>query len=165
MACQRKAARDAWAAPCAWRTGQETPCGGAVRRMRSCGAWREGALAEAFVGKTSDLNTKLNAACDCLNHGGGIHDHAKARELVNLLRNLRFPERKTEAEHQAELNAIEQEVWGRAVSIVQDEETLIAEISAKLTSMVKLTATEYTLEAEGIAAMPCVAERFGAGCP
>jgi hypothetical protein len=112
-----------------------------------------GALAEAFIGKKSDLETKLKAACECLNNGGGIHDHAKARELINLLRNLRFPDKKTEVEHQKELNAIEQEVWSRAINIVQAKEELISEIAAKLARMVKFTATKYTLSAEDIAAM------------
>lgn len=112
-----------------------------------------GALAEAFVGNTSNLDTKLKAASDCLNIGGGIHDHAKARELINLLRNLRFPDTKTEVKRQEELNAIEQEVWKRAINIVQANEELISTIAAKLARMVKLTATKYTLSVEDIAAI------------
>ena len=124
-----------------------------------------GAISEAFVGEVSSFDTKLKAACESLNNGGGIQDHAKARELVNLLRNLRFLENKTEVEHQDELNIIEQEVWQRAVQLVQAEEKLIATIALQLANMVEFTSTKYTLSTEEIASMPCIVKRFGADCP
>lgn len=118
-----------------------------------------GALAESV----KDGKADQDAACACLNSGGGILDHGKARELLNLLRNIRFPSAQTDEEKQAGLTAIENEVWARAIAAVEAEEPLIVGMAGRVAHLVRMTATKYTLSEAEIAATPNIMRRFGAG--
>ena len=118
--------------------------------------------AAALAETARDGKADQEAACACLKTGGGVQDHAKVTELLNLLRNLRHPDTATDEERQAELTSIEQEVWARTVAVVEADEPLIAGMAGRVAHLVKMTATTYTLSAAEIDRTPNIIKRFGA---
>jgi hypothetical protein len=115
-----------------------------------------GAVAESLKDQKADQT----AACACLKSEAGRQDHAKATELLNLLRNLRFPDAQSKEESQAGLTAIEHEIWEQTVAVVEVEEALIVGMAEGIARMVKLTAKQYTLSEAEIAATPNIIKRF-----
>lgn len=121
-----------------------------------------GALAETLRGASEP---DQGAACKCLRGEGGKTDHAKACELVNLIRNLQHPETQNEAKWQAEVDKIEKELWIRAVDVVTAERELICGIARRLAQMVKEVGPSYALSAQEIDVTPNIVKRFGAQPP
>jgi len=115
-----------------------------------------GALSETLHGNMVDQEV----ACKTLNRPGET-DHPKARELVNLLRNLTFPDAPA-ANVQEGLTALERELWSQTIDLVQGEAALILGLAARLAGMVTTTSTLYTLSSVDIARTPDVIKRFGA---
>lgn len=115
-----------------------------------------GALAETLrAEKVSE-----DDAVKCLRGEAGASDHAKATELLNLLRNLTSPDVSGE-KAQAALTELEEEIWLDTVKLVEAEARLISGFASRLAQMVRMTSTRYLLSRSEISAAPSFAARFG----
>jgi hypothetical protein len=80
-----------------------------------------GALAQSLSnGKTDD-----ELALSILENGGGQMDFGKARGLIHLIRNIRFPEVVDDGEVQEALDEINNDLWGRTKVLVERDHELI----------------------------------------
>jgi hypothetical protein len=93
---------------------------------------------------------------------GSDQDHAKARELIHLTRNLRHPD--TVADNcQSELDAIDLELWNKAAVAVLAEREHIEGLACRLANEVKSYGMRAELSAAVIRALPAIQERFPDG--
>lgn len=79
-----------------------------------------GAIAEALEGGKVDND----AACS-FSESTAQNDHAKARELLNIVRGIMHPETTDESFANAELKEISDRLWSRTVEIVERNEKFI----------------------------------------
>jgi hypothetical protein len=114
-----------------------------------------GTLAEALEG--SEINN--NKALELIKVGGD-QDHAKVRELVNLLRNHLFPDTPLEST-QNELDQIDQDLWNRATELVLREREIIQGLAARLASEVKGFSVRAELSVNELDKLPALVKRFG----
>lgn len=77
--------------------------------------------------------------------GGSVNDHAKIRELVQALRNVRYPDTTDELLIQTELTRIDEELIQSAGEIVRNRIELIHGIGDMLLQKIKLYNTKYEL--------------------
>ena len=122
-----------------------------VRRVKVLYA---GSLAEALDASGIDEKQALINI-----RTGGEQDHAKARELIHIIRDLRHPDTTTE-DSQPELDAIELELWNGAADIVIAERDIIEGLGKRLASEVKDYETRAMLSADVIDALPSIQKRF-----
>lgn len=92
---------------------------------------------------------------------GGKSDWDKARELVQLWRNLRYPEDLEEAEVQKRLTELDEKAWNRAAEILVVEQDLIEGIAERLAMDAKYLHRPATLTEEDLKQIPKLRERFG----
>jgi hypothetical protein len=119
-----------------------------------------GSLAQAL--SPSGINNET--ALDIVKNKGGKNDYDKARELVHIVRNIKYPNDATEAEAQAHLSQIDNELWCRATEIVGTEAEIIKGLGRRIASEVAEIGTKYTITANTIDNLPAIASRF-AGSP
>jgi len=67
----------------------------------------------------------------------GACDHAKARELINLLRNLKYPDLVADDVAQKQLNGLDATIWREATALVEKEAVKIAKLESVFGSVVK----------------------------
>jgi hypothetical protein len=153
----------------AHRGGAEIiPCCG-LRDVRSIDDYLErritvlysGALAESLSKGQVDNNYAINA----MRHGGSQNDYAKARELIQTLRNIRFPDTITEEEVQKNLDVIGNQLWNKAAGIVLAESAIIEGLGDRLAGDIKYTNELVTLSDEELEALPIIRDRFGSPAP
>lgn len=116
-----------------------------------------GSIAEALNNGVVDNDAALKTAREL----GGVRDWDKARELVQLLRNLRYPDVTTEDEIQAGLTELDLKVWTRATEIIVQEHELIEGIAGRLAQDTKFLHRKVTLTEADLAAMTALQQRFG----
>jgi len=116
-----------------------------------------GTLAETL------MNGKVNhdEAIKIVKSLGGARDYDKARELIQLWRNLKYPEAETPDEIQAGLTELDLLVWNRAADIVEQEQELIEGLAEHLAMDVKHLHRKVMLTEADLAAIPKLKERFG----
>jgi hypothetical protein len=144
------------------------PCCG-LRDMRSIEDYLErritvlysGALAESL----SEGNVDNDYAINAMRQGGSQNDHAKARELIQTLRNIRFPDTATEEEIQKNLDLIDHQLWNKAADIVLAESVIIEGLGQRLAGDIRYTNESVTLSAEELEALPVIRDRFGSLAP
>jgi len=90
---------------------------------------------------------------------GGEQDHAKVRELVNVIRNIRHPDTPLE-DAQKELDAIDHELWNKAAEKVLSERTVISKLATVLVSKVTSYEQLTRMERSEIEAITEFQERF-----
>lgn len=100
-------------------------------------------------------------ALQCVQSGGGVRDYDKVRELIQLIRNLKYPSATTEYEIQSSLSSIENELWNRAAAIVETEHLLIEGLGDRLASEMKYVGETFTLSEEELDSLPVIRDRFG----
>ena len=61
-------------------------------------------------------------------NGGGMVDYAKVRELVHVIRNIKFPNTYIEKEQQNELDLIDNEIFIKTVKLIKDKIEIIHNI-------------------------------------
>lgn len=94
--------------------------------------------------------------------GGAVNDHAKVRELLRILHNLTSStELHKEATRKQELNDISDELWIRAVKIVEKEWHIIEGMGERLVEGVKTSYEPFHLSAEDINEARFIKDRFG----
>lgn len=125
-----------------------------------------GALAQTlFCASPAKCLSEVDVAkaCDILEgpHSGAQGDHAKIRELRQILRNLRCPDTDPADERaiKEELVALNNELWSEAVDLVNTNFDLICGLAGNLTQRLtgmkqKVTITGQELESlEGVQAL------------
>jgi hypothetical protein len=110
-----------------------------------------GAAAEALKGKRVDQTS----AIEILHNAGGESDWARARDCVQLLRNIRSPQTTTNDEIQHQLDELDQMLWSETVEMVERCAEVIGRLAAmmesKITPNQPITISEEEIEAvEGV---------------
>lgn len=117
-----------------------------------------GALSEAIVmGKVDEKE-----ACNCLKNNGQ-NDFAKARELVQLVRNIKYldnPEDLTKDDTDEQLQKITDGFWKKAITRVESEYTIIEGLGSNLASKVICSGGKVELTEEDISKLPALRQRF-----
>ena len=93
----------------------------------------------------------------------GTDDYSKVRELIHLIRNIKYPNDESEEERQKHLTEIENPLWDQAAALVEANHDLIEILADTLASEVKEINKEARLTKETIDRLPAIATRFG--CP
>lgn len=91
---------------------------------------------------------------------GGNTDHAKVRELVNMIRNIEHGAEENASTCNEQLAAIDLEMWNEASKLVAQEHKLIEGLGANLAQRVTHADVEYTLEEAAISELPSMKSRF-----
>ncbi len=101
-----------------------------------------GAISEAME-VTGEFDADY--ACRDWKTGGSTNDHSKIRELVQTLRNIKYPQTTDEAAAQIELTKIDKDLIQKTFEIVQNRIELIHEIGNMLFQKVKDYLVKYEL--------------------
>lgn len=102
------------------------------------------------------------AACDSSNTGGAMNDRAKAREHLQLLRNIQHKTAPSdENEILAQMSVIDQALWKRAGELVVAEYEQIEGIGPALAARMLHLGQRAVLTGAEIDALPAVRARFG----
>jgi hypothetical protein len=91
-----------------------------------------GVLAETLIPNGPTEETDQARACELLKpEAGAEQDYAKAREVIHLLRNVTHGDKRPESDNEAnaQLKALNDEVWGKAVAIVEGHAQPIVRIA------------------------------------
>jgi hypothetical protein len=115
-----------------------------------------GALAESLSNDIIDNDYALN----CIRAGGGKSDYDKARELIQLLRNIKYPNDIAEEEIQSSLDSIDSYIWNKAAEIIQAEHKIIEGIGLRLASEVQHIGEPFVLSSDELDSLPIIKERF-----
>jgi len=91
---------------------------------------------------------------------GGQHDFAKARELLQILRNIRFPEAGSVSDMNSDLDGINKELWNKASTLVEQDYELIMGLGGRIVSELKMIGQEYVLSEAELENTPAVIKRF-----
>jgi hypothetical protein len=116
-----------------------------------------GALAQSL--ENGNINNEK--AIECVRNHSGRNDYDKARELIQLIRNIRYPETDNEDEVQKNLNDIDGELWNKAADCVLADQNIIEGLGARLADGVKSANVKYTIEGRVINSLPEIVKRFG----
>jgi hypothetical protein len=115
-----------------------------------------GALAQSLSnGKIDD-----RAAVDVLEKGGGQNDFAKARELIRLIRNLRYPAVTYNADVQRGLDEINNDLWARTIALVEKDHHIICGLGDRISAELKYVGEEFELTEEELESLRSIRERF-----
>jgi hypothetical protein len=116
-----------------------------------------GALAESLSNGQVD-----NAiATESLTKGGAKSDFDKVRELIQTLRNIRFPDATIEEEVQANLDALANQLWNKAGEIVTADSAIIEGLGRRLAGDLTHTNEKVTLSHDELEGLPVIRDRFG----
>lgn len=115
-----------------------------------------GALAQSL----SNDKTDDELAISILERGGGQMDFGKARELIHLIRNIRFPNAATDIDVQDGLDEINNDLWGRAKILVEKDHELICGLGRRMASELKETGQEFELSEAELETLPAIQDRF-----
>lgn len=116
-----------------------------------------GALAESL----NNGNIDYDYAIEAVKTGGAVRDADKVRELVQLLRSIRYPDTTTEEEVQAELDKLEFDIWNKAAEIVMADQEIIVGLGQRIAGDVKATNQKVALSAQELESLPVIRDRFG----
>jgi len=91
---------------------------------------------------------------------GGVNDYAKIRELIHLLRNIKYPKSVSDEERQKELDEIWKSLWQSAKELILKESKLIVGVASRFASDIEFTNTKYTLTESDLKLIPNLSKRF-----
>ncbi|MDM8541933.1 hypothetical protein QUF90_12670 [Desulfococcaceae bacterium HSG9] len=115
-----------------------------------------GALAESLSGRKVDEDIAVNI----LEEGGGQNDFAKARELIHVIRNIRYPNSTDKLDLKKGLDKINDELWDKAKLLVEEEHHLICGLGVRLESEINAVGEEFVLSEDELDSLPSIKERF-----
>jgi hypothetical protein len=123
------------------------------RRIQVCWA---GLVAEAL--NTHQKKVDRAEACELRGKEVGRADHRIARELLHLLRNLRY--QTLDGDHATQLRTLKDELWNKAIALVEQDTEVIAGLSGNLTERIIRSGegVQAVFPAEEIEALPAVQE-------
>jgi hypothetical protein len=100
-------------------------------------------------------------ACKAMMVGGGAdQDYAKYREIIWLLRNVRYPLVDNQIVMHAQAAKIEREIWESASKAIEAEKELILGLSETVAGKVKYFDTRYEMIAAEFEKIPAYSRRF-----
>lgn len=119
-----------------------------------------GAAAETMRSTSPDKRVNQEQAIEILRRPGqgAEQDHAKVRELIHVLRNIGHPDTDS-ADHvtvQAELDAIDLDLWLRAIALVERHASAICGLASSLAEQLTHVGKCVTLEKGYLEALPGV---------
>ncbi len=91
-----------------------------------------GAAAEALRG----MCVNQDQAIQILRGPGGATDWSRARDCIQLLRNVRFPDEGDDEEIQRQLDGLDQRLWAETVSTVEKFADVIGQLAEMMTKRV-----------------------------
>lgn len=116
-----------------------------------------GAIAETLQPSAPNKSVDVDAAVEIFQKegNGAENDNAKARELMQVLRNIRFAEtdKTDEPAIQGQLDSLCQEIWSETVELVEEHADAILGLAGNLASQVKRPKEEAVLEAASLEAL------------
>lgn len=140
------------------------PCCG-LRNLQSIEDYLERRITVLYAGALAESLSKgkidNNYAINLMRHGGSQNDYAKARELIQTLRNIRFPDTIAEEDVQKELDVLDNQLWNKAADIVLAESAIIEGLGNRLAGDIKHTNELVTLSAAELEVLPVIRDRFG----
>ena len=115
-----------------------------------------GALGESLTnGKVDDKK-----ATETLEERGGQNDCAKARELIQLIRNIRYPKTKDKNGIQRNLDEIKIDLWKKSISLVEENQDIICVLGNRLASESKVVGESVVLNEDELETLPVIREKF-----
>lgn len=116
-----------------------------------------GAMAEALCPGTGiiDNDKVLQYSKD-----GSAGDLVKVLELVNLMRNLKHGLEPSDVEYNAQLAAINNEMWNKSADLVMANHELIEGLASRMAGEVKAIGVPFKLDEATINAMSSIEKRF-----
>lgn len=114
-----------------------------------------GSLAESL----SDHKIDHESALKIINDGGKF-DYAKARELIHLIRNIKYPEANCEKSIQEGLDSIGFELWNKAAMLVEKDHEIINGLGGRLASEIRFEGQEFVLSEDELKKLPSIIKRF-----
>lgn len=107
-------------------------------------------------------NSKVDdaIAVKLIHEGGGQNDFAKVRELIRLIINIRYPTATDEVEIQRGQTEISDDLWGRAIALVEKDHKLICGLGNRLASELKVTEQEFELSETELESLRSIQKRF-----
>ena len=116
-----------------------------------------GAIAQAMKGSGIDDAE----AVKIIEGPNAATDFAKARELLHIIRNIKYPEDTTDAQCQKHLTAINRGLWLQTMQLGTQEADVINGLGSRLASDVKVIRKKYTLQTDYINSLPAIIARYG----
>ena len=116
-----------------------------------------GALAQTLNNSATDHR----AAVKYLHSLPGKSDYDKAREMIQLIRNIKYPADTGDPEVQVHLDEIDQSLWVSTNGLVVRETEVIERLAERIIFEVKFIGMKYTINSADINALPAINERFG----
>jgi len=117
-------------------------------------------LAGAFSETLSSNKVDEDATVKILEEGGAKQDLAKIIELLHLIRNIRYPDTKSDEEAQSTLDSIKDELWGKTKKLVERESESICGLGDRIASEIKKVGDRVILKADEINALLPIKTRF-----
>jgi hypothetical protein len=151
----------------AYRGGCETTIAHPLTTMPEVDDYLSRRIQVLYAGALAESSNTLGeidyqAATNCLKTGGAMDDYSKARELLNLVGNVRYPQGSTVSEMQTQLNGFEMNIWQAAAACVQADHLVIQGLARLLTD--RLMASDLNMPvsvtASEINALPGIVSRF-----
>jgi hypothetical protein len=117
-----------------------------------------GVMAEATI----DGVCQNHHAVKLMQAGGGAdQDFAKYKEVILLMRNIKYGADTDPAIIEQHLNELENSTWNKAIEVVQREFVHIEGLAGRLASGVRAYHVTTTLSPEELETIPALQERFG----
>jgi hypothetical protein len=116
-----------------------------------------GALAQTLHNSTTDHR----AAVKTLHSISGKSDYDKAREMIHLIRNIKYPADTGDPEVQGHLDEIDKALWIITRDLVIRESEVIERLAERIIFEVKFLGLKYTINAADINGLLAIEARFG----
>ncbi|RLA84033.1 MAG: peptidase M41 [Epsilonproteobacteria bacterium] len=107
-------------------------------------------------------NGKINEdeANDLLLNKGSQNDFAKIRELIHVLRGIKYPKTVIDVQANNELDEIANNLWTKTIKIVEDEKELITGLASIFESDIKYTEQNIIITEKELDNIPYIKKRF-----
>lgn len=149
------------------RGGSEITLGRPLESLEQVGIYLQHRVQVLYAGALAESLSQLgkvdnDVALNYIHKGGAQDDHSKARELIHLIRNLRYPQDGSREEMQAHLDEIDSAAWNAAAACVQAEHTVIQGVAGFLADALMRVnlRVEARVTAAQINALPGIIARF-----
>jgi hypothetical protein len=121
-------------------------------------------LYAGVIAESTDVqgNYDSNYALKEWRNGGGKDDYSKFRELIQVLRNIRYPETIEEQEAQKQLDQIDEELIQKTGGIVHERIELIHGVGDFLFRKIEEYNVNYELSENEINQIPAIKSLYGA---
>lgn len=100
-------------------------------------------------------------ACHILEHDSGVHDFAKVRELLQILRSIRFSPPETEAQYLEQVRSIQNEIWIKAVTAVEADWEVITGLAESIASRAKSIGQPFGMHENELYSLPAIVKWKG----